>query len=79
MIGPSKEEFENITELETKIAFAPDRFLPAVSVMCTGQAESNVEYVHTETGRQEVASHKLTCGDQKRTYDSSYLTLLGKT
>lgn len=72
MKGPSKGEFESASEVEGKIAFAPDRFLPAISLTCTGEVESTVEYAYTDEGAQQVASHELICPDQKRTYDLKY-------
>ena len=73
MKGPSKKEFNSADKVEKKIAFAPDRFLPAISVTCTGQeAKSNVEYAYSDKGAQQVASHELTCPDQQEIYKLKY-------
>lgn len=71
--GPSKQEFENAGDIGTRIAFAPDRFLPALSVgRCTGQSVGTRKYAYTEGGVRQVTSHEFTCPDQRRTYNLHY-------
>lgn len=72
MKGPSKSEFKSVSGIKTRIAFAPDHFLPAISVSCTGQTESIVEYAYADTGAQQIARHELICSSQQKTYDIQY-------